>query len=390
MKKTDIDMDTVTNIILNNQYDLHEKDDEIDTRTRKRNYNENEINNRNRKTHEQQNRNTARKGKRCKSKKKRTIKQKIFLFIKILIILAILGAIFIYLFFKTTLFEKYKELWVVTAMSTMNHQYLATWFLSDEEIQEIMNKLEVQNNEDSDSDEIKIEIPSNSEKDGIKVEKVTGKNYVGYVMTIPDASKVSLVDGRKSGRGSKLSEIAKNNNAIAGINAGGFADDGGVGNGSVLCDATIINKKLLYGNKSSKYSLIGLSTDKKLVLGKYTYQQAMNAGIESAVEFGPFLIVNGKNQITNSSSGGIHPRMGIGQKKDGTFIFVVVDGRQPGYSIGTNLLEMQNIFNRYNAYNAANLDGGSSATMYYNGKVVNKTSTPIGERYLPNAFIVKK
>ena len=62
--------------------------------------------------------------------------------------------------------------------------------------------------------------------------------------------------------------------------------------------------------------------------------------------------------------------MGIGQRKDGTFIFVVVDGRQPGYSIGTNLLEMQNIFNRYDAYNAANLDGGSSATMYYNGKVV--------------------
>ena len=99
---------------------------------------------------------------------------------------------------------------------------------------------------------------------------------------------------------------------------------------------------------------------------------------------------NGKNQITNASSGGIHPRMGIGQKKDGTFIFVVVDGRQPGYSIGTNLLEMQNIFNRYDAYNAANLDGGSSATMYYNGKVVNKTSTPMGERYLPNAFIVKE
>ena len=383
MKKTDIDMDTVTNIILNNQYDLHEKDYEIYEKTRKHNYNEDETNNR--KT--QQNANTSRKGKRGKTKNKRTVKQKIFLFIKILIILAILGATFIYLFFKTTLFEKYKELWVVTAMSTMNHQYLATWFLSDEEIQAILNKLEVQNNENSNSEAIKINIPS---KEEIKVERITGKNYVGYVMIIPDASKVSLVDGRKSSRGSKLSEIAKNNNAIAGINAGGFADDGGVGNGSVLCDATIINKKLLYGNKSSKYSLIGLSTDKKLVLGKYTYQQAMNAGIESAVEFGPFLIVNGKNQITNSSSGGIHPRMGIGQKKDGTFIFVVVDGRQPGYSIGTNLLEMQNIFNRYDAYNAANLDGGSSATMYYNGKVVNKTSTPIGERYLPNAFIVKK
>ena len=387
MRKSDIDMDTVTNIILNNEYDLHEKDEKIES-PEEENYRKNdryEKNDNNKKSSKSCKKNT----KKGKNKKKRTFKQKIFLVIKIIIILIILGIIGIYLFFKTSIFQKYKELWVVTAMSTMNHQYLATWFLSDEEIQEIMNKLEVQNNENSNSDEIKISSSGETKKEGIKVEKITGKNYVGYVMTIPDASKVSLVDGRKSNRGSKLSEIVKSNNAIAGINAGGFADEGGVGSGNVLCDATIINKKLLYGNKTSKYSLIGLSTDKKLILGKYTYQQAMNAGIESAVEFGPYLIVNGKNQITNASSGGIHPRMGIGQKKDGTFIFVVVDGRQPGYSIGTNLLEMQNIFNRYEAYNAANLDGGSSATMYYNGKVVNKTSTPMGERYLPNAFIVK-
>lgn len=365
MQKTDID--TVTNVILNNEYRLHENNKQIN----------NESNN---------NRN---KKKNNRHKKKKTVKQKIFLGIKILIGFIILAIIFIFLFFKTSLFQKYKELWVVTAMSTMNHQYLATWFLSDEEIQEIMNKLEVQNNEDSNSEDIKIVEVKDNKKE-ITVEKITGKNYVGYVMIVPEASKVNLVDGRKSNRGSKLSEIVKNNNAIAGINAGGFADEGGVGSGNILCDATIINKKLLYGNKTSKYSLIGLSSDKKLVLGKYTYQQALNAGIESAVEFGPYIIVNGKNQITNASSGGIHPRMAIGQKKDGTFIFVVVDGRQPGYSIGTNLLELQNIFNKYDAYNAANLDGGSSATMYYNGKVVNKTSTPMGERYLPNAFIVKK
>lgn len=385
MRKSDLDMDTVTNIILNNEYDLHEKEEKIES-PKEENYKKiNKYENNKKKSKHAKNIENTKKG-----KKKKTTKQKIFLVVKIIITLIILGIIGIFLFFKTSLFEKYKELWVVTAMSTMNHQYLATWFLSDEEIQEIMKKLEVQNNEDSNSDEIKIEIPSENKKEEIKVDKITGRNYVGYVMTIPDASKVNLVDGRKSNRGTKLSEIVKNNKAIAGINAGGFADDGGVGSGNVLCDATIINKKLLYGNKTSKYSLIGLSSDKKLVLGKYTYQQAMNAGIESAVEFGPYLIVNGKNQITNASSGGIHPRMGIGQKKDGTFIFVVVDGRQPGYSIGTNLLEMQNIFNRYDAYNAANLDGGSSATMYYNGKVINKTSTPMGERYLPNAFIVKE
>lgn len=258
MQKTDID--TVTNVILNNEYDLHESKKKLNK----------ELNN---------NKNKKKNTKHNKHKKKRTIKQKIFLVIKILIVLIILALVFIYLFFKTSLFQKYKELWVVTAMSTMNHQYLATWFLSDEEIQEIMDKLEVQNNEDTNLNEIKIAILKEDKKE-ITVEKITGKNYVGYVMIVPDASKVNLVDGRKQARGSKLSEIVKNNNAIAGINAGGFADAGGVGSGNILCDATIINKKLLYGNKTSKYSLIGLSSDKKLVLGKYTYQQALNAGIE--------------------------------------------------------------------------------------------------------------
>lgn len=370
MKNTDLD--TVTNVILNNEYKLHENtDNKEETINKKIEENKKEI-------------------KQKKTKKKRTIKQKIFLFIKIIVTLIILGIACLFLFFKTSLFQKYKEIWVETAMTTMNHQYLATWFLSDEEIEEIMDSLKVENNEDSNVNEIQIEIPIEEEKKEITVEKITGRGYVGHVMIIPDASKVKLVDSRKSNRGTQLSEIVKNNNAIAGINAGGFTDDGGVGKGHLLCKATIINQQLLYGYKNTRYSLIGLTTDKKLVLGKYTYQEAINTGIESAVEFGPYLIVNGKNQISKSSSGGIHPRTAIGQRQDGTFIFVVIDGRQPGYSLGTNLLELQNIFNRYEAYNAANLDGGSSSTMCYNGEVINKTSTPMGERYLPNAFIVEK
>lgn len=163
-----------------------------------------------------------------------------------------------------------------------------------------------------------------------------------------------------------------------------------MGSGNILIDAVIIDKKMISGNKSTRYSFIGLNAEGKLILGKYNYQEAMDVGIESAIEFGPYIIVNGNNQIKNSNSGGLHPRMAIGQRQDGTIIFIAIDGRQPGYSIGTNLLELQNIFERYGAYNAANLDGGSSATMYYDGKVVNKTSTPMGERYLPNAFIIEK
>ncbi len=349
-----MDLDTMTNVILNNQYNLNE-----------------EQNN-----NEQKN---------PKKKKKKTFKQKIIKLIKILIILIILGVVFLFLFFKTSLFQKYKELWVQTAMNTMNHQYLATWFLSDEEIEEIMQKLAVHNDEDSDPSKIKIKDKENK----VTVEKITGKGYVGYVMIVGNPTRVKLIDTRKQSTGTKLSDIIKENGAVAGTNAGGFKDVEGHGKGNQLVTAAIMNGKLVNGEKGVPYSFIGLTKEGKLMLGNYTYEQAIKKGYTSAVEFGPFLIVNGKNQITNSNSGGIQPRMAIGQKQDGTLIFVAIDGRQPGYSIGTTLLELQNIFNKYGAYNAANLDGGSSATMYNDGKVVNKPSTPMGERYLPNAFVIK-
>ena len=306
-------------------------------------------------------------------------------------VLAWLGAIGLFLFFKTGLFQYHKELYVETAMTTMHHKYLATWFLSADEINKIMKDLEVVNDEDSVLHAVELPVATEEKKENvIKIDKISGDNYVGHVMTISDPSKVKLVDSRKRGIGTKLSEICKNNDAIAGINAGGFVDPDGHGDGDQLCEPTFINQELLFGDEDERASWIGFTKEGELVLGKYTFKEAVDIGIQSALQFGPYIIVNGNNQITRSNQGGLHPRMAIGQKRDGTIIFVCIDGRQPGYSIGTTLLELQNIFERYGAYNAANLDGGSSATMYYDGKVINRTSTPIGERYLPNAIIVEK
>ena len=139
--------------------------------------------------------NKERKNKKRKYTKKENVKFFFQIVLVIILTLILLAIIFIYLFFKTSLFQKYKELWVQTAMTTMNHQYLATWFLSDEEIKEIMDKLKVENNENSEAEDIVIEPPKSEE---VTVEKITGKGYVGYVMLAPDASKVKLVDGRKS------------------------------------------------------------------------------------------------------------------------------------------------------------------------------------------------
>jgi exopolysaccharide biosynthesis protein len=85
---------------------------------------------------------------------------------------------------------------------------------------------------------------------------------------------------------------------------------------------------------------------------------------------------------------GIQPRTAIGQTIDGKVLMLVIDGRQVG-SIGATLKNVQDIMLEHGAYNAANLDGGSSTVMYYQGELLNKPCSIKGERLLPDAFVVK-
>ncbi|MFT0564268.1 phosphodiester glycosidase family protein, partial [Bacillus cereus] len=78
----------------------------------------------------------------------------------------------------------------------------------------------------------------------------------------------------------------------------------------------------------------------------------------------------------------------MAQKEDGTIMFLVIDGRQT-HSIGATLKECQDILYEKGAINAMAMDGGSSATLYLGGKVINSPSTLSHEdRYLPNAWVV--
>ena len=67
---------------------------------------------------------------------------------------------------------------------------------------------------------------------------------------------------------------------------------------------------------------------------------------------------------------------------------LVIDGRQ-GLQAGATIKEVQDIMVQEGAYNAINLDGGASTTMYYNGQVLNNPSDKFGERPIPTIFYVK-
>jgi len=69
-----------------------------------------------------------------------------------------------------------------------------------------------------------------------------------------------------------------------------------------------------------------------------------------------------------------HPRTVLGQYANGDLLFMVIDGRQRGWSSGISLEQLQIKLMQLGAVDAYNLDGGGSSTFVYNGELLNKPS----------------
>lgn len=68
------------------------------------------------------------------------------------------------------------------------------------------------------------------------------------------------------------------------------------------------------------------------------------------------------------------PRSAVGQRADGRLLLVTVDGRQPGYSVGLTTFELAQAMVRLGAVRAMALDSGGSATLAFDGVVLNRPS----------------
>lgn len=297
-------------------------------------------------------------------------------------------------------FKNIREMLVTTAMSTMTHQYIATFFLSDEEINRILNKNKVNDNGESHSSDIQVATTAakvTDPREGIESIKIDKGNLHGNMLIIKDSKRIKLGISKDIGKfGEKLDDMCNRYGAIAGINAGGFLDDNGQGNGGTPTGIVVENGKVVFKDPQitdEPINTIGFSSKGILSLGKYKFSQIDSKleenDIHDAISFSPFLILNGEPTITKGNGGGgINPRTVIGQRKDGAVIFLVIDGRQ-SFSLGATLKEVQNIMLEYGAYNAANLDGGSSTTMYYDGKIMNNPCSSDGIRFITTAFLVE-
>ena len=295
-------------------------------------------------------------------------------------------------------FKNVKTTVVGAAMTTLTLQWLATSFLSDEKIKQIMSEQKVdaivQNNLDDVNSEVKVE---NKNDNNIERYDVSGNKYKGYILIINDPTRIKVGYSSKIGEEGQLtSDIAKDNNAIAAINGGGFTDEAAgskwTGTGANPAGVIMSNGNIVYNginNENEKRQVVALTKSGKLLVGSHSIKEMKDIGVNEAVSFGPAMIVNGQKTITKGNGGwGIAPRTAIAQRKDGAIILLVIDGRKVN-SLGATLREVQDLLYNYGAYNATNLDGGSSSTMFYNDEIINNPCDSLGERSVPSIIYVE-
>jgi hypothetical protein len=108
--------------------------------------------------------------------------------------------------------------------------------------------------------------------------------------------------------------------------------------------------------------------------------------LEQLIGGNTWLVQNG---IVNPDNGDPHPRTSVGFNGDTTqFFMFVVDGRQPGLSIGMSYKELGDYMKTWGVYQGLNLDGGGSSTMVVRGVIVNSPSDIGGERSVSNSLLL--
>ena len=288
-------------------------------------------------------------------------------------------------------FPTAQQLFVTTILETGQLKFLASWFLSPDEIQAIVdqNSMEAL---DAQVDSTRIQIgdagPENAgeaEAD-IEIVEVAGATYTGTMMIVQDPSRVSLATiypWREVGV--TLDELVESNGAIAGINGGLYDSTNNTG-GRPL--GVIVSHGEIQYNKPQQYPglvLIGFTEDHLLQIIDISDMNAAEVEdlverekIRDAVTFQEEasdannhfvqLIINNEARDMRGQGSGLNPRTAIGQRADGAVLMFVTDGRGKSGHLGASSGDLIQVMQEFGAVNAANLDGGSSSCMYYEGE----------------------
>lgn len=299
-----------------------------------------------------------------------------------------------------------RDIFVLSVRETSAVGFLANLFFTDEEIAQIEAGGDTVEFEDMDTSLIVIPKPTepddsqqgpkpdewgfiDEDGDGIIIDTVKGEGFSGYMMIVQDPSRVIMASKPEAfgHRGYTVAQMVEEFDAVAGINAGGFYDPNGQGNGSIPDTMVIYKGQIYYPEFGSAAGFVGIDNNHIMHVGRFTATQAKDKNIQYGVGFGPVLIANG--EAVQHPASGVNPRTGIGQRSDGAILMLVIDGRQVT-SLGATYQDMAEIFFSYGAVNACNLDGGSSSMMWYQGGYINNCASVVGVRPVPTTFLVLK
>ena len=344
-----------------------------------------------------------------KKKKKSGIVAKIF---TVLFTLGIIGVLSV-MFLLYGPYQGFRNWLVTTAMTTMTHQYFATWFYDDDTIQEILDQNKVvEIDENTDESVINVAaaeeqvteyrneyekeiLERDPENNDYKIIEINEKKFNGYLVAVYDPSRVHTCYTANLGKsGQYVTKMAKDNDALIAINGGGFDDPNFNSTGGSPLGITISRGQYVTSKSySGSGGIVGFTEDDVLYLGKISISEAKKKGLRDAVTFGPFLIVNGKpSSIVGNGGWGTAPRTAIGQRKDGIVLWLVVDGRTASRP-GADMDDLIEIMSRYGAYNATNLDGGTSSVLVVNNVIVNDPIDSTGAhktRPIATGFVLDK
>lgn len=291
---------------------------------------------------------------------------------------------------------------IINTILATRHAYWITDNISEKTINNLLGvkdtiaETKSDNEVKQDIDKINVKYTSGTE---ITQYNINTDRYTAYVLEIKNPCSIKVAMTKYLGKlGQKTSDMAEENNALAAINGGAFVDessDGTIyaGTGATPGGFVISGGRVVYPTKNldkdDVENVVAFTKSGKLIVGDHSLRELEDLDVQEAMCFRkPNIIINGERQVEDRMEEGLNPRTAVGQKEDGTVIFLVIDGRKLT-APGASLYDVQEIMMERGAVNAGALDGGYSSTMYYKGEVVNSPNAWNGERSVATAFYVK-
>ena len=149
------------------------------------------------------------------------------------------------------------------------------------------------------------------------------------------------------------------------------------------CNGLLVRNGTVYRNNPTTQDICVLYQDGTMATyspSQFDPQAALEQGILHTWIFGPRLLDdNGKALASFDTWDYIkktHPRTALGYYEPGHYCFVVVDGRQTGYSRGMSLPELAQVFEDLGCTAAYNMDGGHTVFMTLEDQYVNHSYKP--------------